>query len=329
MILKKQRKSTENMSASAPEKKVRKLSVGKKIRLGILAFIAVYLIAALLSLIANGHINTAVYSEKTDKINGSVRVVLISDLHRTKFGADNEQLVERTAEQHPDIIAVDGDMLERDYTQDELDDLVGLFERLVRIAPVYFSVGNHDYCAFFKVIDQLGGDYLCGIEKNEALTRLENTGAVFLENEYRDIEVNGQKIRIGGFYGHAMQMEYDLQDGGASWARRKAFLQEFCGTDSYKLMLSHRPESFVRRSTEADWDIDLILCGHTHNGVLSLPFGLGAIWGSEGLFPKHDRGEFKIGTRSTMIITAGLAGWRSIPRVFNPPEIAVIDILGK
>lgn len=311
--------------ASAP-RKGRKLSCGKLILIGLLCIIAGFVVAAAISMLQNGTITSAEYEVETEKIRGEVRIALISDLHRMKFDETNQQLVDITAAQDPDLIAVDGDMLERDFSDAELEALASLFERLMRIAPVYFTPGNHDYRVYFNKVSRIGGNFISGAGKSDALLRLEQTGAVFLENDYLDIEVNGQKLRIGGFYGHAVRMDYDSD---SSWETRRSFLAEFCDTDSYKLMLSHRPDSFIRCDETDDWNIDLILCGHTHNGMISLPFGLGAIWTSEGIFPEHDRGEFMIGSHSTMIISAGLAGGKFIPRVFNPPEIAVITIRGK
>lgn len=318
----KQKTKHENQKAFAPGRG-RKLSLAKLILYVIIAAAVCYIAAALISTAWNNTITVAEYDLTADDLPGGLRIVMISDLHRKKFDETNQKLVNMTAEQKPDLIAVNGDMLERDYTDDELEALASLLERLNKIAPVYFTAGNHDYCAFFTVIRQIAGNYLAGIEKSDALLRLEQTGAIFLENEYRDVEINGQKLRIGGFYGHATRMDYDTDD---TWAERRDFLTEFCNTDSYKLMLSHRPDSFIHCTEKDDWDIDLILCGHTHNGMVSLPFGLGAIWTSEGFFPEHDRGEFTIGSHSKMLIFAGLAGGKNVPRVFNPPELGLIVI---
>ena len=313
-----------NASVQACKAPKRKHSVLWAIGVSLAAVIGAFFIAALISITQNGKITVADYTVRSEKTAAEgVKLVLISDLHRQKFDKTNAQLVEKTAAQQPDLICIDGDMLERDYTEEEAAALVSLFERLCAIAPVYFAVGNHDYCAFFSVIRQKNGEYLAGIEKTDALIRLEETGAVFLENDYLDTEINGVPLRIGGFYGYLMKKDFDDAD---SWSARESFLREFCDTDRYKILLSHRPESIIAKENEPDWDIDLILCGHIHNGVVSLPFGLGAIWSNEGFFPEHDRGQFTVCGNDTMIITGGLAGWRFIPRVFNPPEITTVEI---
>ena len=302
----------------------KRFSLLKLTLLAVAVCVITLLAAALISTSENKRIGTAVYTVSSSKIEtDGLRIVLISDLHRTRFDETNQQLVDVTAEQHPDLICVDGDMLERSCTEEEVEALSDLFSRLMAVAPVYFSAGNHDYKVYFNKTDIVGHEYVSGEGKSAVLQKLENTGAVFLENDYLDVEVCGQKLRLGGFYSKAYRTGEDTDE---SWSERETFLSKYCDTDSYKLMLSHRPQSFEPEKSGSDPDIDLILSGHTHSGVICLPFGLGAIWTEDGFFPKYDKGEFDIGT-AQLIITSGLAGYGWIPRVFNPPEIAVIELL--
>lgn len=281
-----------------------------------------FIVAAGISILLNGRLTTAYYELGSEKIKSSFRIALISDLHRESFGENNADLVALTAGQEPDIICVDGDMLEKSHTPEEDDALVSLIERLSAVAPIYMAAGNHDYIAYCVSPILLGPEYDGMAGRSELTERLEAAGAVFLESDYEEIEVNGNRLRIGGFYPFAFRSEYD-SDG--SWEVREEFLSEYCDTDSFKLMLSHRPDTFIYGDAGSAWDIDLVLSGHTHNGVIALPFGLGAIWTSEGWFPKYDRGEFELGSM-TMIISSGFSGNRGIPRVFNPPELVFVDV---
>lgn len=279
--------------------------------------------AAIVSILLNCRLTVADYETPSEKIETGFRIALISDLHRESFGENNGELVALVARQKPDIICVAGDMLEKNHTAEEDDAFVLLMERLLEIAPVYIAAGNHDYPAYCVRPVMLGAEY-GGMEGRSELTeRLENAGAVFLESEYVDTEIKGNSVRIGGFYPFAFRFEYDTDE---SWREREGFLSDFCDTERYKLMLSHRPDTFIYEDAGSSWEIDLVLSGHTHNGVVSLPFGLGAIWTSEGLFPKHDRGIFELGSMN-MIISAGFAGNRGIPRVFNPPELVIADVV--
>ena len=90
-------------------------------------------------------------------------------------------------------------------------------------------------------------------------------------------------------------------------------------------MLAHRPDSFIYGNAAYLWDIDLVLSGHTHGGLWRLPFIGGVIAPEQGLFPEYDKGEFDLGNIK-MIISSGLNGYNNIPRLFNSPEITVIEL---
>ncbi|MCH5279395.1 MAG: metallophosphoesterase [Christensenellaceae bacterium] len=301
-------------------------------------------VAALISIAMNGRITVSRYTVGhmgASELGGSeesaqsdagedetgVRIVLISDLHRRKFDETNQQLVDRVSEQSPDLICVDGDMLEKSCTAEEVEDFASLLERLQQIAQVYCAYGNHDYEAYSKPVPH--GDVGDIWDMDESMLnvltvrqRLEQTGAIFLEEEYRDIVVNGIDIRIGGMYGYAFLGD----DESVNEARKRlTFLAEYCDTDSYKILMCHRPDSFIFNSAADDWEIDLVMSGHTHNGVINIPFVGAIITHDQGLFPKYSKGKFDIGN-ITLVITGGLDGASNVPRIFNPPEISVIDI---
>lgn len=51
------------------------------------------------------------YKIKSDKIKETTKIVLISDLHNSQFGSKNKRLVDKIQKQDPDLILMDGDML--------------------------------------------------------------------------------------------------------------------------------------------------------------------------------------------------------------------------
>lgn len=291
----------------------------------ILLIAAPFVIAALLSMLSNKTLSVARYELKSAKLaSNPVRIVMISDLHRRKLDPTNRRLVEKIAFEKPDLIVINGDMLEPDYTEAELSEYKSLLERLAEIAPVFFSAGNHDYPALFSTVERTETELLRGVERSGIVDGLEAAGAHFLERDYVDIEVNGELLRIGGLYAYASEFREYTE---AQFESIREFLSDFQATERYTLMLAHRPESFTEGAAPSMWDIDLILSGHTHNGVVALPFGLGAIWSMSKFFPKYDRGLFDL-EGSALIIGAGIDGYKGfIPRIFNPPEIVTVDIL--
>lgn len=302
----------------------------KIILLSLAGLFTAFIIAAMISILMNAHIRVSEYSVDGSEIllTNDVRIALISDLHRHKFDETNQQVVDRVAEQNPDIICIAGDMLESDCTDEEVEEFFSLLSRLMELAPVYFSTGNHDDFVLLDLNAQIDD---IGTENAKTITpirkRLEESGAKFLEEEYVDIEVNGEKIRIGGMYGYAFAVEGDGYGYSEKIGQeeRFEFLKEFCDTSAYKILLCHRPDSFIFDESAWEWDIDLILSGHTHNGVVALPIIGSILIPDQGFFPKYDKGVFELGN-ITMVISAGLDGWRFIPRIFNPPEITSIIV---
>ena len=71
---------------------------------------------------------------------------------------------------------------------------------------------------------------------------------------------------------------------------------------------------------------DILLCGHTHGGVIRVP-GIGGLYAPmQGWWPRYDYGDMMLNDDMRMIITSGLSGHDHVPRIFNLPEIAVIDL---
>ena len=79
------------------------------------------------------------------------------------------------------------------------------------------------------------------------------------------------------------------------------------------------------RSDLFNYKIDYVLSGHEHGGQIRIPFIGGIVSHEEGLFPKYSEGvHFKNGV--TLIISRGLGNSTLPIRVFNRPELIVIEI---
>lgn len=248
------------------------------------------------------------FTVRSSKISEPFRIVLVSDLHEHQFGRDNEKLAEKIREQSPDLIVIDGDMINGD--SENADTAVELVRALKEAAPVYYSFGNHEYSYM-----EAG---------HEDLTEeLEAAGAVVLNYQSIDIDVKGNQIRLGGLY------EYGFETGMQSEEENERaipYLEEYTDTDRYLIMCAHRPESFYPWDMADQWGIDLVLSGHLHGGQVIIP-GVGGLYNSlDGFFPKFDYGQYKLGD-SDMVITRGLgSNPKMLPRFNNPPEIAVVEV---
>ncbi|PJO45384.1 hypothetical protein CWD94_01530, partial [Lysinibacillus xylanilyticus] len=69
----------------------------------------------------------------------------------------------------------------------------------------------------------------------------------------------------------------------------------------------------------------LVFAGHAHGGQVRIP-GFGGLFArGQGVLPKYTAGVFEEGT-TTMAVSRGL-GNSTVPiRIFNPPEIVVMEL---
>ena len=248
----------------------------------------------------------------TDKLLSEISLVLISDLHNHEFGENNSELIDMVTQKEPDIILMAGDFL-NDDTDDE-DILLNLVKKLSIIAPTYFSMGNHE----------LDYESRTGVDLAEKIT---DAGATVLELAYEDIEINGESIRIGGMYEYAFAMDGDNSTKPENMdSDVYQFLKEFQNTENFKLMMAHRPDSFIFGEASKTWDIDLVVSGHVHGGQVVMPF-LGGLWApDQGWFPEYVHGLHEK-DKLNIFITSGLGSQpEAAPRFNNPPEVAVITL---
>lgn len=284
------------------------IRVKKAIKI-LLVILMVMILVCLISVwISYNWLTVSKFTVTSSKITESFRMVLISDLHNHRFGSENERLVEKIEEQSPDLIILDGDMLNGDSEDDNVP--VELIHFLSEVAPVYYSFGNHEYYYIEAGHDELQND-------------LEEAGAVVLNYQSIDLEVKGNEIRLGGLYEYGFETTMQTEEENA---KAISYLAQYVDTDRYLIMLAHRPESFYCWDYADTWGIDLVLSGHLHGGQVIIP-GVGGLYNSlNGFWPEYDYGQYKLGN-SDMIITRGLgSNPKALPRLNNPPEIAVVDV---
>lgn len=283
----------------------------KRIAMFIIFLLFVFSIYVCTSLwISRNYIVIREYTINQFRLEKSFRAVVIADLHDYEFGENNQKLVEKIREISPDIIIMDGDMLNGHSKNADIP--CRLIENLKEVAPIYYALGNHEK----EYLER--GHY-------DFLKELETAGAVILDKNYVDIEVNGVEIRLGGMYDYA----FGLDGENSAMSAPKdilSFLKDFQNTDRLKIMLAHRPDSFVFGDASKVWDIDLIICGHNHGGQVVLPFVGGLYGGDQGWFPEYVHGLYEK-DNFQIFVTSGLGtSGEKLPRFNNPPEIAVLTI---
>lgn len=228
------------------------------------------------------------------------RAVVLADTHGKFFGADNQRLFAAVAEQEPEYIFFLGDL--EDSNRGPVPGYPeALAQGLSAIAPTYYVTGNHEWA--------IG-------HVRELKQRLRDHGMTVLSNQFLPLERNGSTILLAGI---------DDPNGFADQkppAEVAQELQDACGPDPFWILLAHRNNRFFPEYSQLG--ADLVLSGHAHGGVIRLPFIGGLIDHDRGLFAPHSAGVYAH-NGSTLFVTRGLGNSGRSFRLFNRPEVAVLD----
>lgn len=238
-----------------------------------------------------------VASQKLPESFDGFKIVQLSDLHGAEFGEDGMELVDKVGSLEPDMIALTGDFV---TDEGDLAAVEKLAARLVKLCPVYFVSGNHEFGSGLAV---------------KVRNILERAGVKYLSNEYLTISRGEDGILLGG-------VEDPLAYADMLSPDELAQKMNDAAPDAFKILLGHRNYWMTEYP---ELPVDLIFCGHAHGGLIRIP-GVGGLIGTDRrLFPDFDAGQFNNG-RYTLIVSRGLGNSVPIPRVFNRPEIVCVEL---
>lgn len=238
-----------------------------------------------------------VASQKLPESFDGFKIVQLSDLHGAEFGEDGMELVDKVGSLEPDMIALTGDFV---TDEGDLAAVEKLAARLVKLCPVYFVSGNHEFGSGLAV---------------KVRNILERAGVKYLSNEYLTISRGEDEILLGG-------VEDPLAYADMLSPDELAQKMNDAAPDAFKILLGHRNYWMTEYP---ELPVDLIFCGHAHGGLIRIP-GVGGLIGTDRrLFPDFDAGEYNNG-RYTLIVSRGLGNSVPIPRIFNRPEIVCVEL---
>ncbi|MCI0503215.1 metallophosphoesterase [Candidatus Micrarchaeota archaeon] len=246
--------------------------------------------------------NLIVTHESFDFLGGTndtpnpVRIAFISDIH---IGLQRngwlDAVVDRVNGQEPDIVLIGGDVIESDAS--ELERLAPL-ARLNATYGTFAVVGNHDY-----------GLWGCGATNTTAdkvVAKLESLGIDVLRNEHRIIGGNSGFALIGVDDEWSCYDDYRAAAAGVPDAMPK-------------VILAHNQDSVAQDAASGP---GLILAGHTHCGLVRVPFITQAVLGPG--FGSVLGGRARLDDDTEAYVTCGITGGGI--RFLTSPEISVIDI---
>lgn len=249
---------------------------------------------------------------KTIPERTSMKVVLLADTH---FGYNAgvlhaRELVRKINKQKPDLVCIAGDIFDNEY--DAIRNPEKLEKTLRGIKStygVYACWGNHDLneeilAGFtFKHKD---GD-LSDIKDLRMKKFLEDSNIHILEDE--SVLINDQFYVIG-------RKDASLTEKIDETRKAPAQLTEKLDRDKPIIMIDHQPKELQEL---ADAGVDLVLCGHTHDGQ-TFPgnFTIKLMWENPcGLLIKDNM---------TNITTSGAGVWGPAMRIGTDSEICSINI---
>ncbi len=238
----------------------------------------------------------SIVEKKLPKKMDGLRIVQISDLHHARFGDKQRYLIRKVKEQKPDIILITGDLVDR-YNYD-LERSLEAVRGFVKIAPVYFIIGNHEVA--INDVDHIK-------------TSLTELGVHVLSNSAERFMKNGAAIQIVGI---------DDPLSGKSTKEMLNHALKQADPSKFQILLAHRPEFYKEYEQSG---VDLTFNGHAHGGQIRIP-GLGGLIDHQfNLFPAHIDGVEQIGDM-TQIISRGLGNSGATFRINNRPEIVVAEL---
>ena len=218
-----------------------------------------------------------------------LRTAVVSDLHSSPYTG----LMYKLAELAPDLILCPGDIL---HTASPDERGLEFLTEAAKRFPTFCSVGNHE------------------VKHGDARDLISATGATLLDDRW---------VSFGGITVGGLSSGYVGCDRQGRMKRTPppnlGVLDGFFAEKGFKILLSHHPEYYPRYLK--DKDVDLVISGHAHGGQWRV-FGRGVFAPGQGLFPKYTSGFYD----GKLLVSRGLSNHAFVPRIFNKPELIIIDL---
>lgn len=280
-------------AAGSPARRRRRPRRWLRILLAVLGALALLTFAALYRGLV-----TRQYRVESEKLLGAepIRIIMLADLHGYVYGGDQQPLIRRVKALRPDVICLVGDMAE---TAGQLIGVTLLVEGIRDIAPCVYVTGNHEW---WGDIDRVLGTF-------------EDLGVPARRNEVVELAIKGRALRFYCLDDPFYTRPWDY-GGLMAWIPS-------LDPGAYNILLSHRPDP---AETYARYGFDLALSGHAHGGQARVPLLINGLYApDQGWLPRYAGGRYRVADMD-FIVSRGLSHYPGLPRVFNPPEVVMIEI---
>ena len=244
------------------------------------------------------------------RIENEICIVMLSDLHRSLYGEEQEELIALVDAQQPDAVLLGGDIFDE---HGGYENAAAVLKDLSAKYPCFYVSGNHEF----------------GIETTREQVAdfkdiLKECGILWLSGTHEALTVGNTTVEL---YGIDDENRYTIYRSETAFAGKNFLtelqnLSEGVDENRFSILLCHRPLGADLKSL----NFDLQLSGHTHGGQWRFPpFFNGVYAPGQGYFPKYAYGRYKF-ERNTLIVGAGLCNTYGVVRIFNRPEIVVVRL---
>ena len=224
-----------------------------------------------------------------------IKIVHFSDIHYNRSITSDkvDKIIDEINLINADIVVFTGDLIDKDIVikDSDYEYLTDAFSKINAKYGKYAILGNHDYDEMDKVIKVFN-----------------DGGFKYLENSYDIIyNKNNEKIFVGGIG----SVSYKIDDIDKT-------MEYFNSNDDidYKIMLVHEPD--ISDEIVDNYNVSLILAGHSHNGQVRLPI-IGALYTPPHSKKYYDEHYMIDGT--DLYISSGIGVSTVNYRFWNRPSI--------
>ena len=261
----------------------------------ILFIIGIILYARFIGTIGFNTKEYTIYNNNLPNGYDGIKIIHFSDIHYNR--AITKEKINKIVNEinliNPDIVVFTGDLIDKDMfiTDNDYEYLTTALKKINAKYGKYAILGNHDHKNIDKIIK---------VYNDSNFKYLENTYDIIYNN-------NNEKIFIGGIG----NVSYNLDNIDST--------MEYFNSNNdinYRIILIHEPD--ISDIIIDNYDVNLILAGHSHNGQIRLP-GIGAIY--KPTYAKKYYEEYYSIRGTDLYISSGIGVSNLNYRLFNKPSI--------
>lgn len=228
------------------------------------------------------------------KLDG-MKVAMIADPHVGTINSKLDklqQVVEMVNKEKPDLIALLGDFDTNTIEKANIDrkKMAKILSQLSAPCGVVAVLGNHDF-KNDKIIIKI----------------LKKADIKILRDSKVKLKYNDTRFYVAGlqdYWHYKLKIDKALKS---------------IPDDASIILLSHNPDVFPQVPPE----VSLTLAGHTHGGVIILPF-LGSLFSPSDYYQRYLKG-YIVENNKHLYVSSGYAGAPPI-RLNNPPEVVILTL---